>query len=100
MGEEDADAFRGAKDADSIAMRERIESLANESLTSPLLSWEKAEWGLGERRSTEQLLDTIDKGNSSGGRSGRGFFLLSVVPDSDVRSLKPCRFRILGFGSY
>lgn len=31
------------------------------------------EWGLGEERTEEQLLEAIDRGNYEGGRTGRTF---------------------------
>lgn len=52
-------------------MLDRINSLANEALIKPLLPWEKPEWGVGAKRSIDQLLEAIDRGNYGGGRTGR-----------------------------
>ena len=70
VGEEDAADLR----LDSgTALRERIIQLANETLTAPLVPGEQEEWGLGPNhgRTTEQLLDAIDRGAYNGGRTGR-----------------------------
>ncbi|KAH9938828.1 3(2),5-bisphosphate nucleotidase HAL2 [Epithele typhae] len=70
VGEEDAADLR--VDA-GTALRERIIQLANETLTAPLVPGELAEWGLGpdHGRTTEQLLDAIDRGNYNGSKTGR-----------------------------
>ncbi|KAI0716030.1 3',5'-bisphosphate nucleotidase [Cerioporus squamosus] len=70
VGEEDADDLRVES---GTALRERIIQLANETLTADLVPGEKEEWGLGPNngRTTEQLLDAIDRGNHEGGRTGR-----------------------------
>lgn len=62
VGEEDA---AGLRLESSKALRERIVQLANETLTAELQPGEKDEWGLGptSSRTTEQLLDAIDRGN-------------------------------------
>lgn len=77
VGEEDARALRSSSsdDAAESGMVARIEGLANDALMKPLLPWEKPEWGLGEKKSVEQLLDAIDKGNHTGGREGRMWVL-------------------------
>ena len=76
VGEEDAADLRVES---GKALRERIVQLANETLTAELLPGEKEEWGLGPRngRSTDELLDAIDRGNYEGGRTGREYFAFS-----------------------
>lgn len=76
VGEEDAIGLREtAADEDtegsSKILRDRIEGLANEALVKPLYGWEKPEWGVGAARPIGELLDAIDRGNSTGGRTGR-----------------------------
>ena len=70
VGEEDAADLRRDE---GTAVRERIIQLANETLTAPLVPGEEGAWGLGPShgRTTEQLLDAIDRGAYNGGRSGR-----------------------------
>ncbi|KAF8316387.1 3(2),5-bisphosphate nucleotidase HAL2 [Clavulina sp. PMI_390] len=76
VGEEDAEELRGSEpDAAAQLMRDRITQLANEALAKPALPWEKSEWGVGATRSIDQLLDAIDKGNHTGGCSGRMWVL-------------------------
>ncbi|KAI8976297.1 3',5'-bisphosphate nucleotidase [Trametes punicea] len=77
VGEEDAADLR---EDSGKALRERIVQLANETLTAPLVAGEKEEWGLGpsHAQTTEQLLDAIDRGNHSGGRTGR-FWTLDPI---------------------
>lgn len=76
VGEEDTHGLREADEDATTAgsgkiMRDRIESLANEALVKPLYPWEQSEWGVGVRRPITELLDAIDRGNYSGGRTGR-----------------------------
>lgn len=73
VGEEDAEGLRDTSSPEANIMRGRIEGLANDALSAPLLAWEKPEWGLGKARSLDQLLDAIDRGNSTGGRTGREY---------------------------
>ncbi|RPD62605.1 3',5'-bisphosphate nucleotidase [Lentinus tigrinus ALCF2SS1-7] len=70
VGEEDAADLRVES---GTALRERIIQLASETLTAELVPGEKEEWGLGPKngRTTEQLLDAIDRGNYQGGKTGR-----------------------------
>lgn len=69
VGEEDAAELREDSGA---TLRDRIVSLANEALTGELGIGENAEWGVGpgQEKSTEELLDAIDRGNHEGGRTG------------------------------
>ncbi|EIM84996.1 3',5'-bisphosphate nucleotidase [Stereum hirsutum FP-91666 SS1] len=66
IGEEDADDLRSNPE-----LRSRVVELANEVLSQPLGYGEMKEWGLGEERTEEQLLEAIDRGNYEGGRTGR-----------------------------
>ncbi|KAI0739482.1 3',5'-bisphosphate nucleotidase [Daedaleopsis nitida] len=70
VGEEDAADLRVES---GFALRDRIVQLANDTLTAELVPGEKEEWGLGPThgRTTDQLLDAIDRGNHQGGRTGR-----------------------------
>ncbi|EEB98124.1 hypothetical protein MPER_02424, partial [Moniliophthora perniciosa FA553] len=54
-------------------LRDRIVELTNEALTRELGEGDYAEWGIGpgKAKSTEELLDAIDRGNHTGGRTGR-----------------------------
>ena len=70
VGEEDASDLRGTGEAQRL-MQERITDLANDALTRPLSSDERKEWGLGNGKSTDELLDTIDRGSHAGGKKGR-----------------------------
>ncbi|KAF8335957.1 uncharacterized protein EI90DRAFT_2913004 [Cantharellus anzutake] len=70
VGEEDSSDLRGGGEAQRV-MRERITELANDALTKPLSGEEKKEWGLGDAKSTSELLDAIDRGNHAGGNKGR-----------------------------
>ena len=74
VGEEDAADLRVES---GTVLRERIIQLANETLIAELVPGEKEEWGLGPKngRTTEQLLDAIDRGNYQGGRTGRKYCL-------------------------
>lgn len=70
VGEEDAADLR----VDSgIELRDRIVELANEALTAELGLGDVAGWGIGpgQEKTTEELLDAIDRGNHTGGRTGR-----------------------------
>ena len=72
VGEEDAADLR---EESGKTLRERIIQLANETLTAELVPGEKEEWGLGPNhgRTTDQLLDAIDRGNHQGGKTGRAY---------------------------
>ncbi len=70
VGEEDASDLRGTGEAQRL-MQERITDLANDALTRPLNSDERKEWGLGNGKSTDELLDAIDRGSHAGGKKGR-----------------------------
>jgi len=66
-------------------MRERIVSLANEGLKHELGLGDNVEWGIGPdaEKTTDELLDAIDRGNYEGGSSGRTFLSLRfAVPCS------------------
>lgn len=71
MGEEDAGDLRDESSSDAKLVRERIDALANEAIGAPLTPWENPEWGVGSRRTIDELLDAIDRGNHVGGRTGR-----------------------------
>ncbi|KAA1473339.1 3',5'-bisphosphate nucleotidase [Dentipellis sp. KUC8613] len=66
VGEEDAADLRT-----NPTLRSRVVALANEALEAELGHGEMAEWGLGARRSEDELLAAIDRGNYAGGRQGR-----------------------------
>ncbi|KAI0740024.1 3(2),5-bisphosphate nucleotidase HAL2 [Earliella scabrosa] len=70
VGEEDAAELRVES---GKTLRDRIVQLANDTLTAELVPGEKEEWGLGPNngRTTDELLDAIDRGNHQGGRTGR-----------------------------
>ncbi|KAF8485401.1 putative MET22-protein ser/thr phosphatase [Gautieria morchelliformis] len=76
VGEEDTATFRGSAAASPATqlLRERISSLANEALQEELATGDQESWGIGPqapRRSTEELLDAIDRGSHPGGPKGR-----------------------------
>jgi len=73
VGEEDAKDLRDMGDEKARVLRERITELANEALGAELGYGEQERWGLGPgyTRTTEQLLDAIDRGNHPGGTAGR-----------------------------
>lgn len=61
-------------------------TLANDALSVDLGYGEMEQWGIGpkhEKRTTEQLLDAIDKGNHPGGRNGSesSISIMSVCSD-------------------
>ncbi|TFK38550.1 hypothetical protein BDQ12DRAFT_683822 [Crucibulum laeve] len=70
VGEEDAADLRAES---GTGMRERIIELANEALVGELGLDDNVEWGMGpgQEKTTEELLDAIDRGNYPGGPSGR-----------------------------
>ncbi|KAI9462114.1 hypothetical protein HD554DRAFT_2128544 [Boletus coccyginus] len=74
VGEEDAADLRQES---GDALRDRIVTLANEALTADLGIGESSHWGLGpgQERSTEELLDAIDRGSDQGGPIGRRWTL-------------------------
>ena len=80
MGEEDAGDLRDASSSDAKLIRERIDALANEAIGTALTPWENPEWGVGSRRTIDELLDAIDRGNHVGGRTGRGCSFSAQCP--------------------
>jgi 3'(2'), 5'-bisphosphate nucleotidase len=70
VGEEDSADLRLESASE---MRGRIINLANEAVCAPLQDGDDAAWGIGPgaRRSSEELLDAIDRGNHNGGKTGR-----------------------------
>jgi 3'(2'), 5'-bisphosphate nucleotidase len=76
VGEEDTTTLR-ASAATSPAtqlLRDRITSLSNEALQEELRIGDQEIWGIGPRapkRTTEELLNAIDRGNHPGGPKGR-----------------------------
>lgn len=70
VGEEDSADLRTESGA---SLRARVVELANEALRADLRTGEKDEWGLGPKYtySAEDLVETIDRGNYAGARSGR-----------------------------
>ena len=70
VGEESASDLRNEA---AISLRERIITLANEYIEKELEEGEMAEWGIGpgKAKSGTDLLDAIDRGNFTGGRTGR-----------------------------
>ena len=78
VGEEDAADLRVES---GKALRDRIIELANETLTAELQPGEKEEWGPGPNhgRTTDQLLDAIDRGNYNGGRTGRECLVVDFI---------------------
>lgn len=70
VGEEDSSDLREESGA---SLRGRVVDLANDALTADVQAGEKEHWGLGptQRRSAEELLQAIDRGNYGGGRTGR-----------------------------
>ncbi|KAF7795835.1 hypothetical protein EIP86_007002 [Pleurotus ostreatoroseus] len=77
VGEEDAADLRQES---GTALRNRIVELANETITTPLQHGEQATWGLGpdHAQTAEQIMNTIDRGNYAGGRTGR-FWTLDPI---------------------
>jgi 3'(2'), 5'-bisphosphate nucleotidase len=73
VGEEDAKDLRDRGSEKAKVLRDRITELANEALSAELGYGEQEQWGIGpgRTRTTEQLLDAIDRGNHPGGRVGR-----------------------------
>lgn len=76
VGEEDTATLRGSASASPATqlLRDRITSLANEALQEELRTGDQESWGIGPgapKRSTEELLDAIDRGNHPGGPKGR-----------------------------
>ncbi|KAF9045713.1 nucleotidase HAL2 [Hymenopellis radicata] len=70
VGEEDAKELRVDSGKE---MRDRIVELANEAITRELGVGDVKEWGIGpgQELTPDELLDSIDRGNFEGGRSGR-----------------------------
>lgn len=73
VGEEDAADLRDASKPAVKLLRDRIHELANEALNPPPRPWEKADWGIGKSKTVDELLDSIDRGTSAGGRTGSKF---------------------------
>jgi len=71
VGEEDAADLRQTVAPEIKLLRDRITELANDALAAPLITGDKSEWGLGSTKTTDELLDAIDRGNYAGGRTGR-----------------------------
>jgi 3'(2'), 5'-bisphosphate nucleotidase len=73
VGEEDSGGLR--EDASAL-LRSRIVELANEALTSEIALGDNADWGIGpgQTRTTDELLDAIDRGSHTGGRKGREYY--------------------------
>lgn len=72
VGEEDSADIRGEA---ATTMRNRVVELANESLLAQLMEGDNAAWGIGpgRPRTTDELLNAIDRGNYNGGRTGRAY---------------------------
>ncbi|KAJ3550497.1 hypothetical protein NMY22_g436 [Coprinellus aureogranulatus] len=70
VGEEDASDLRVES---GKTMRDRIVELANDALVSPLAVGDDTAWGIGpgKERTTEEILEAIDRGNHAGGPTGR-----------------------------
>lgn len=70
VGEEDAKDLR--VEANS-GLRDRVVELANHALVADLALGDNVQWGIGpgSQRTSEQLLEAIDRGNFGGGKSGR-----------------------------
>lgn len=79
MGEEDATDLRNNASSETTLLRNRITELANEALGVALRAGEKSEWGLGATRTTDQLLDAIDRGSYGGGSTGRERLILITM---------------------
>lgn len=75
VGEEDTSALRGGGvSQESQLLRDRITILSNEALREPLRGGDDESWGIGPHapvRTTEELLDAIDRGNHPGGPKSR-----------------------------
>ncbi|TEB17863.1 3',5'-bisphosphate nucleotidase [Coprinellus micaceus] len=70
VGEEDASDLRIES---GKLMRERIVELANDALTAPLAAGDNVAWGIGPgaHRTSDEILEAIDRGNHPGGPNGR-----------------------------
>lgn len=70
VGEEDASDLRVES---GKTMRDRIVELANDALVAPLAPGDDDSWGIGpgKERTTDQILEAIDRGNHPGGATGR-----------------------------
>jgi len=74
VGEEDTKTLRGEATPEVQLLKDRITSLSNDALREPLRSEDSEAWVIGPNapvRSTEELLDAIDRGNHPGGSKGR-----------------------------
>lgn len=69
VGEESSSDLRTSS---ASSLRSRIVELANEALEGELGLGEMSEWsiGPGQRRTEDELLQAIDRGNFSGGKMG------------------------------
>lgn len=74
VGEEDTAVLRSdTASSETQLLRERITLLANDALQEPLRPGDNEAWGIGPniaQRTTEELLDAIDRGNHPGGPKG------------------------------
>ncbi|KAI5121485.1 hypothetical protein M0805_003940 [Coniferiporia weirii] len=70
VGEEDSADLR--VETNSV-LRDRVVELANQALSSDLVHGDNVQWGIGpgKQRTTEELLNVIDRGNHGGGKTGR-----------------------------
>ncbi|KAF4588032.1 hypothetical protein EYR38_009993 [Pleurotus pulmonarius] len=70
VGEEDSTDLRLESGKE---LRDRIVALSNEALTADLVLGENAEWGIGPgcTKTAEEIMDSIDRGNYAGGKTGR-----------------------------
>lgn len=70
VGEEDSADLRTGKHSE---LKDRVVQLANEALSADLVLGDNEQWGIGpgKERTTDELLDAIDRGNYGGGRTGR-----------------------------
>lgn len=69
VGEEDSADLRKEE---GKTLRDRVVQLANESLAAELSHGDDSSWGIGpgKIRTSDQLLDAIDRGSYSGSRNG------------------------------
>lgn len=94
VGEEDAKDLR--VEANS-GLRDRVVELANHALVADLALGDNVQWGIGpgSQRTSEQLLEAIDRGNFEGGKSGR-----TSLPRSVSNHKSTIFYRIVDLGSY
>jgi 3'(2'), 5'-bisphosphate nucleotidase len=72
VGEEDTGDLR-KDDPAAHLLKERVVALSNDALAAYIGEGDAPSWkvGPGQKRSAEELLDAIDRGNYEGGKSGR-----------------------------